>query len=294
LPIKKLYLKLKFKRRVFFMGATNVIKEALSYPLADKAKWIIVGIIFLIMNLFLVDLGTMYTSIAWLTGLIAFILNIFIFGYGVSVTKANIDGATNVPNFDFVKNFVDGIKAVILYIVYFIIPLIITLIVAAVTGVFTNFGKAVTAMQGAATANATAAGNVSGSLTSLFSAYSTAIPTNVQAGLSFGLTVTAIVGIILFIIFMLLAEIGFARMADMDSLGAGLSFGAVISKIGSIGWGTYIAWYILMIIVAAVLGIIGGLIGAIPYVGSLIAGLFITSFIFLFNYSSTGKIYREG
>ena len=60
------------------MGATNVIKEALSYPLADKAKWIIVGIIFLIMNLFLVDLGTMYTSIAWLTGLIAFILNIFI------------------------------------------------------------------------------------------------------------------------------------------------------------------------------------------------------------------------
>ena len=49
-----------------------------------------------------------------------------------------------------------------------------------------------------------------------------------------------------------------------------------------------------MIIVAAVLGIIGGLIGAIPYVGSLIAGLFITSFIFLFNYSSTGKIYREG
>ena len=58
--------------------------------------------------------------------------------------------------------------------------------------------------------------------------------------------------------------------------------------------GTYIAWYILMIIVAAVLGIIGGLIGAIPYVGSLIAGLFITSFIFLFNYSSTGKIYREG
>ena len=131
------------------------------------------------MNLFLVDLGTMYTSIAWLTGLIAFILNIFIFGYGVSVTKANIDGATNVPNFDFVKNFVDGIKAIVLYFIYYVIPLIITLIVAAVTGLFTNIGKATTAIANAPALNASAAatGNTAGSLSAMFSSYSAVVPT---------------------------------------------------------------------------------------------------------------------
>jgi hypothetical protein len=275
------------------LGATDAIKEALSYPLIDKKKWIIVGVIFLIINLFLVDVGLKYTSIAWVTGLIAFILNLFLLGYGVSVTKENIIG-NKVPEFDFLKNFVDGIKAVILYFIYFIIPIIISVIVALVTGVFTNLDKAFNAMQHAAVVNSTAATNGVGSFTTLYASYSGSIPTSVQSSLGIGLLITAIVAIILFILFMLFVEIAFARMAEEDSLKAGLNIGAVFSKIGSIGWGTYIAWYILMIIVAIIFGIIAGILSAIPYVGALIVGLFISSFMFYFNFSAVGKIYKQG
>ena len=278
------------------MGATDVIKNAFTYPLIDKKKWMMVGVIFLIINVFGM-IGAQYTGWAWLTGIITFILDLFIIGYGVSVVGATLKGGDEVPDFAFGKNFVDGIKAIVLYFIYYVIPLIITLIVAAVTGLFTNIGKATTAIANAPALNASAAatGNTAGSLSAMFSSYSAVVPTTIQSNIMSAATITAIVGIILFIIFALFANVGLARMAETDSLKEGLRFGAVNKKLSSIGWGKYVAWYILLIIVLIVLGFVASAIALIPYyIGAILSGLLVSSFIFLFTFAAIGKIYNEG
>ncbi len=68
-------------------------------------------------------------------------------------------------------------------------------------------------------------------------------------------------------------------MAEYDSLKAGLSLGEVFKKISSIGWGSYIGWFILLIVVSAIIGFIGGLVSMIPYVGVILAAFFMMTFM---------------
>ena len=55
-------------------------------------------------------------------------------GYSINVIKRGIDNSNEIPDFDFVNNFVDGLKLILIGFVYFIIPLIITLVLLFVFG----------------------------------------------------------------------------------------------------------------------------------------------------------------
>lgn len=274
------------------MGASDAIKEALHYPLIDYKKWLMFALVFLVLGI-LTTIGEYYPSIASIMGIIVCIISIFLLGFGVSVIAKTIEGSEEIPEFDIAKNFVDGIKAVILYIIYYIIPLIITLIVAAVSGVFTNGYEALTYIANSSVANQTVTSSSANTGAAMINNFTSAVPASVQAGLINGIIITAIVAIIVFLLFTLLLNIGLARMAETGSLSKGLGLGTVFKKVGFIGWGTYIVWYILVIIVSIIIGIIGSLIGAIPYIGMIISMFIISSFAFLFNYRAIGNIYKE-
>ena len=55
----------------------------------------------------------------------------------------------------------------------------------------------------------------------------------------------------------------------------------------------YVGWFILFVIILMVLSLISGLIDMIPYVGTFINALIVSSFIMLFTYRSLGNIYNE-
>ncbi len=172
-------------------------------------------------------------------------------GYGFRALKASIAGFDELPEFDeWGEMFVDGLKVFVVHIVYMIVPTII--IFAGVFGSFTMVSP------------------------------DTGMITNPTAftGLLGG---TVIIGVILAIILGLIETIAIAHMAYNDSeLGAAFRFGEILDVISQIGWVDYIIWYIVVGIIAAVIGFIGSFISAIPVIGAIIVVLIITPYIALF------------
>jgi hypothetical protein len=57
-----------------------------------------------------------------------------------------------------------------------------------------------------------------------------------------------ILGVLLAIIMSVIANIGIANMVHTGKLGAAFRFGEILRIIGSIGWGRYIIWYIVLFV----------------------------------------------
>jgi hypothetical protein len=147
---------------------------------------------------------------------------------------------------DWVANFINGIKMVIVGFIY-AIPIFIVggifllpLIFAAISGDTT----------------AAAAGFMSALL---------------------GIFICVILGIIIAIIL----PIAFIRFARTESFGEAFNIKAIFSKIGTIGWGTYIITWIVLFVIMFVFGIVSTIIGIIPILGWII-DLFLMVFISIF------------
>ena len=103
---------------------------------------------------------------------------------------------------------------------------------------------------------------------------------------------TAIIGIILAIALGLIASIAIANMAlNNGEFGAAFRFGEILEQISMIGWGKYIVWYIVMIIVAMIGGVIAGLLNIIPFIGTIIAILVIYPYLYMFSARSLALLY---
>jgi hypothetical protein len=268
------------------MGSVDIIKDSLHYPLVDKKKWLILGVLFLIVSIFAVFSNVYHNSgLSSVSDIVNIIVSLFVLGFSVSIIASTIQNSDSVPDFNVGNNLLDGIKGLILYIVYLIIPIIITLIVAFVTGLFSNMVD----MFMYAAGNSTVPSNVAVVSTAFGN-----LPADLIANFATSFLITLLVAIIVFILFTLFANIGLARMAETGSLSKGLGLRTVFNKIGSIGWGSYIVWYILVIIVNLVFGIISGILMLIPYVGIFIAALLLSSFMAMFNSRALGLIYNEG
>ncbi len=275
------------------MSATSIIKESLKYPNFHRKNWGIMGAIFLILAI--LNLISYYVSGASnVVSVVSFLLDIFILGFGMSLIASTIQGVDDVPEFSIVDNFVDGIKGMILYFVYSIIPFILTIIVAVLTGLLSNLFKVAIVLNNSTAFHAAASATTSDEVFNQLSIAFSAVPVNVQAALINSLLITICIAFVLYLIVLLFANMGLARMVETGSLKAGLSIGAIFKKISSIGWGTYISWFILTILVTILLGIISYLISFIPILGMLLKALIITSFGFFFNYRTIGLIYNEG
>jgi hypothetical protein len=100
---------------------------------------------------------------------------------------------------------------------------------------------------------------------SLFSSMLTLQANFVFPSVVFGGTglILLLVGIVLAIILLTLLSVGLAHMIKTGKFGKAFAFGEIFGIIGGIGWGRYLAWIVLLIVICI---LIGGLAGLIPVI----------------------------
>ena len=118
------------------MSFSEIFSDALRYPISEPSKFLIIGVIALIASL-TSSITNYSTNIALLVvlGIVSVIASFFLIGYGVSVINSAFNGSSDVPELDFVKNIVDGIKAFVINVIYFIIPILVFIILMLISGV---------------------------------------------------------------------------------------------------------------------------------------------------------------
>jgi len=263
------------------MDIVELFKNSLIYPTKDWNKFLIFGVIILILSILSI-LGAFglvlhqYIAVdilAVISFILSIVLILIIFGYALSITRETINNEDgDMPELDLLTNIIDGIKVFILHIVYYIIPTIIALIVAFATGAFNNLYQLM--------------------LLSIASGSST-IPQDLLLSLGFSVITIFFVAGIFFLIFSVLLLVARAVLAETGSLMAAINMVEVFKKISEIGWGTYIIWLIVYVILIFVIGIITGIFNAIPFVGIIIVLLFFKPYTEIFAARTLGLIYNE-
>ena len=266
------------------MNLREIILDAIKYPISDTRKFLIFCVLIILMSLstILPSYGLKDGTVTTILSLVTLIVSFIVLGYSVDVIKAAAEGEETLPDFDYVKQFVNGIKAMILDIIYFIIPAVIVLIVASATGLFTSFTKIVYVSIDAMANN-----------TSNLTAIMAAIPQSTMNTFNNALTITLIVAIILFIIFSLMSFTGMVRFAKSGSGIEGLRFRQIFRDMSKVGFLKIIVTLIVIYIIALLLSVVIGLIGLIPYIGVFIGMFFGVPFIILFMYRAIGLLYAD-
>jgi hypothetical protein len=98
-----------------------------------------------------------------------------------------------------------------------------------------------------------------------------------------------LVGILLGVILLLLLAVGMAHMLKTGKFGKAFAFGEILSIIGSIGWGKYIVWIVVLVIISIVIGAAG----SIPSIGWVISAV-ISPILSIFVFRSLGLLYNDG
>ena len=287
LNFKYYYLKIYICQAVKYvinMNLREIITDAIKYPISDTRKFLIFCALITLMSLstMLPSYGFNNDTVSLILSIVTLIVSFIVLGYSVEVIKGGTEGNDALPDFDYVKQFVIGIKAFILDMIYFIIPAVIVIIVASASGLFTSFTEIVYASIDAIADGA-----------SNFTMIMAAIPQSTMATFTNALTITLIVAIILFILFSLMAVTGLVRFAKSGSGTEGLRFKEILKDMSKIGFVKIIVTLIVIYIIAFSLAVVIGLIGLIPDIGVFI-GIFIgVPFIMLFLYRAIGLLYAD-
>lgn len=104
-----------------------------------------------------------------------------------------------------------------------------------------------------------------------------------------GAGLVVLVGIILAIILLIMLGMGMAHMVKTGKFGKAFAFGEVFSIIGAVGWGKYLVWIIILIIISVLVGAVA----IIPLVG-LVISLVISPILSVFIFRSLGLLYNDG
>ena len=266
------------------MNLREIIMDAIKFPISDTRKFLIFCVLIILMSLstILPSYGVKDGTVSIILSLVTLIVSFVVLGYSVDVIKGGTEGDDTLPDFDYVKQFVNGIKAFILEIIYFIIPAVIVIIVASATGLFSSFTEIVYASIDSVANGA-----------SNFTMIMAAVPKATMNTFTNALTVTLIVAIILFIIFSLMSFTGLVRFAKTGSGVEGLRFRKILKDMSNVGFVKIIVTLIVIYIISLLLAVVIGLIGLIPYIGVFI-GIFIgVPFILLFLYRAIGLLYAD-
>ncbi len=260
----------------------EIFSNAIKYPLSDYQKLLILGVLYIIINVptILGQFGFRNSIFSIIFLIIAIVLNIIIFGFTLDVIKKAINLEDGIPDFDWAKNLVDGLKYFVVAFVYYLIPSIIVGIIgfASLTSFFMAIGK-----NGWETIANTTSPEVA----------MNAIPPAAWSSLASGLAITAIVAIVLFLIFGIFKTVGICRLAKYESLNEAFSIGEIVNDIKEIGILRIIGFLIVLIIIVAILGMIIGLLSFIPFVGIIIGYLVGNAFIALFYNRAVGLLYSD-
>ena len=193
------------------------------------------------------------------------IVNLIVIGYAARVLKES-PGADAPPKLeDYGGLFVQGVKVFFAALIYMIIPLILFTFGGAsiVGGMVPGFGSDF---------------RMSGFSPAQFSMLS-----------GIGVLLMVVGAIVAFFMLIILAA-GIADMIKANSFGKAFALGEIFRLIGKIGWGKYLVWVVLVAIIA---GLVGGVVGSIPYVGWLIQAI-IAPALSVFFFRSMGLLYSEG
>jgi len=181
-----------------------------------------------------------------------------VYGYVFRIIKATLAGMDELPDFDEIGDmFVDGLKIFVVAIVYaipvYIIALILNMIIGASVDVTTT-------------------------------------ATTLDAAMFWGILASNIVFAIIAIIVGLIEIIAIANMAYNDGeLGAAFRFSEIMDIIANIGWGKYIATYIVIIIIAAI-GVLIGMLTMFILIGFILLPLVIAPYIAMFGSRAIGLL----
>jgi hypothetical protein len=97
-------------------------------------------------------------------------------------------------------------------------------------------------------------------------------------------------GIILAIIMLIILGVGMAHMIKTGRFGKAFAFGEIFTIIRGIGWGKYLGWIVIVVIIGIVVGAITGLI---PFVGWIVSAI-ISPVLSVFIFRSLGLLYNDG
>lgn len=237
------------------MSFSEIFSDALRYPISEPSKFLIIGVIALIASL-TSSITNYSTNIALLVvlGIVSVIASFFLIGYGVSVINSAFNGSSDVPELDFVKNIVDGIKAFVINVIYFIIPILVFIILMLISGVAVG-------------------GNMSGI---------------VAVGI-----VNLIIAFIVFVIFAILGEIAIAKFAKTGDFVSSLMINDVFSEVKQIGFLKILGFIIIQAIIIFLVIIVMSFISFIPFIGTLIASFVLGSYVIFFTNRSLGLFYAN-
>ncbi len=192
------------------------------------------------------------------------IVNWIVLGYAAKVLRES-PGSEAPPRLErYGEMFVDGAKVFFASLIYMIVPIV--LIAAGAASFFVSF-------------------------------FTLGQPAPVGVffgGVPTGLTLLGIVlillGIVLAFFFLLILGAGLAHMIKTGRFGKAFAFSEILGIIRGIGWGKYIGWAVLVVVIALVIGAVAG---AVPFVGWLISAI-ISPLLTVFIFRSLGLLYNEG
>jgi len=186
-------------------------------------------------------------------------------GYSFRVLKWSIAGVNELPDLnEWRKMFIDGFKVFVVQLVYFIVPFVIIFI-----SIWASLGSLLT-LQNSPDAIVPPA---------VFS---------LMGGLFF-------LGLVVAVIFGVFFIIAVANMAYYDGeLGAAFRFREILSRITAIGWVDLIIWYVMMIIVGIIFGVIASILIFIPILGWALIILIMYPYIYLLYARALGLLFVSG
>ncbi len=259
------------------MDIGDIFKDSLKYPLSDGKQFAILGILGLIgmLGTFCAEIGINNSAVSTIFEIIAIIVILIAGGYELKIIKNAINVSDEIAEFNISKDFVGGIKYLFVNIIYFIIPFIIALIVAWATGAFNSGFELFSYAINSTISNTT-------------------VPESVANSFAVSFAITGIISTIVFLIFAIFQSIAVCRLANSGSFKEAFAMHEIVDDLKNIGWGKFIAWGIIYLIILFILAIIFGLISAvIPYVGALIYGFIFEAYLALFTARSLGLIYSN-
>ncbi|MGZ7068489.1 MAG: DUF4013 domain-containing protein [Methanobacterium sp.] len=173
-----------------------------------------------------------------------------LYGYLFRIIKATLAGLDELPEFDEIgEMFIDGLKIFVVAIVYAIPVWIIAAIIGLITGPVMN----------------------------------TTTSISLNPMMFWGLFVANLVTVIIALIIGLIEIIAIVNMAYYDGeLGAAFRFSEILEHIARIGWGKYIATYIIVAIIAFI-GFLIGILTIFILIGIILLPLIIAPYIAMFG-----------
>jgi hypothetical protein len=276
------------------MKVTEIIQNSLKYPLKDWKKFLILGIIFIILNIAYISrsLGEENVDLLAIFVGIAFVVGFLVNGYIFRIIKSSFDGKVELPKFD---NWIDiGLEGAKVYIVYmiYLIPTILLSIVLISSSYNVMLSSGLSTIDLIASFN-----SVLWQGTLIFISIIILFGTTVAVDVIIRLGILYPIGILYSIIITPIFLVAIANMGyDEGDLKSAFKIREILGEISIIGWGNLIKWYIIMGIIFIAFWIISNIVLYLfslinPIIGGILLALTIYPYLTMFLARSMALFY---